>query len=355
MKNQLIQQTYTEIKAALDTLYQQRQSTLFFQKITWSITSLYIVLMLLMAVVPYFVSLENSDSIISDWLLPVSKNPMTTVYLFGGLIVLIYLSTTIFVSRFQQFKQQEYTTIAKMIKRLFPKAEFTQNTKAPEKVILKSKLFPWLKKESPIFSFGQIRSQTNGNTVNIADIGISENNISNKITNTLLQIPVFNTLIILYQYGYKNIFTNQSADNQQFTFRGMFCWLSFKKRLNGHTVVLPRSTSTKLDRLASFNFTNEQEVLLEDPRFTNQFVVYSTDQVEARYVLSAALMEKVVALKSKFNQPIYLSFQNRELFVAVKNENGLFAYPAGKLERIEVIEEMVADVEMGLEIGESLK
>ena len=135
----------------------------------------------------------------------------------------------------------------------------------------------------------------------------------------------------------------------------MFCWLNFKKKLSGHTVVLPKSHGAKLDRLASFNFKEEEEVFLEDPRFTDEFIVYSTDQVEARYVLTSSLMERIVALKEKFNQPILLSFQNQQMFLAVKNENGLFSFPPGKLDALNTIEEMASDIETALEIASELK
>ena len=144
------------------------------------------------------------------------------------------------------------------------------------------------------------------------------------------------------------------VDNQYFTFRGMFCWLQFQKKLNGHTLVLPNTHSAKLDRFASFNFKEEQRVYLEDPRFTAQFVVYSTDQVEARYVLSTALMERIVLLKEKFNQSILVSFQDKAMFLAVQNTNGLFSFPSGKLDAVAVIEELAEDIDTALHIPKYL-
>ena len=66
-------------------------------------------------------------------------------------------------------------------------------------------------------------------------------------------------------------------------------------------------------------------------------------------------MERIVALKEKFNQPIFLSFQNQQMYLAVKNDNGLFSFPAGKLDSIKVIEELVNDIETALSITTGLK
>lgn len=355
MDNQLIQNTYTEVKDALNTVYKKRKSTQFFQKIMWMITGLYLVLMLINMAVIYFPNTENSFTSFFKQFQATQNSPYVAIYPFIGFMVLLYLSTFIFSNKFRDFKLKESETIARMVKLLFPKVDFAQNTMVPTKEIIKSKLFAWVEHDSAMYSYGQIRSKANDTEINIADIGISEKNVSNKLLTLLMSIPGLNILAILYQYVLKNIISSKSADNIYYTYRGMFCWLNFKKRLNGHTVVLPNNQNTKLDRFASFNFNEEQKISLEDPRFTNQFIVYSTDQVEARYVLSLALMERIVALKEKFNQPILLSFHNNQMFLAVNNENGLFSFPSGNLDSIKIIEELANDIETALQIGSELK
>ncbi len=355
MEKQLIEKTYSEVKEALDSVYKKRKSTQLFQKIMWMITGLYFVIMLLIMASNYFPDLEISQLAFLKFFESTPSNPYASIYPLMGLIVLLYLSTSIFANLFRKFKLKESETIAKMVKLLFPKVNFTQNTMAPANEIVSSKLFAWIKKDSPIYSYGQIRSKIDDTEINISDIGIVEENISNKFTGVLMRIPILNMFVVLYQYVFKNMVSNKSADNIYYTYRGMFCWLKFKKKLNGHTVVLPSNQKNKLDRFASFNFKEEQKINLEDPRFTNQFVVYSTDQVEARYVLSTTLMERIVLLKEKFNQPIYLSFHNQQMFLAVKNENGLFSFSSGKLDTIKVVEELAHDIKTALKIASELK
>ncbi len=355
MDSSLIHKVYLEVEGALSTIYKKRKRTLFFQKTMWIITGLYFVLMLLNMGVNYFPNSDHRFFIFLTQFQATPDNPYANSYPFIGLIVLLYPTTYIFAGAFQKFKLKETVTISKMVKMLFPKVEFSQGVIAPTKEIIKSKLFAWVKKDAPIYSYGQIRSSINGNTINIADIGIVEDNISNKFIGTLLRIPVLNMVVMLYEYVFKNIFSNKTSDNVYYTFRGMFCWLSFKKKLNGHTIILTNNQSSKLDRLSSFKFTNEHKIHLEDPRFTNQFLVYSTDQVEARYILSVALMERIVALKEKFNQPIMLSFHNKEMFLAIQNKNGLFSFPSGKLDTIKTIEQLANDIETALQISTELK
>jgi len=352
---ELIEKTYKLTQKSLNDIYKKRKTAQFFQKIMWVITGLFFVASLLNMSVSYFPDIVNNIPEFFKQFQPSASNPYAMTYPLIGLMLLLYITTFMFTKAFQKFKIKETETITKMVKLLFPKVDFAQNTMAPVNQIVTSKLFAWIKKEAPIYSYGQIRSKVNYIEINIADIGIVEENVSNTFIDALMRIPFLNMFVILYQYVFKNIVSGKSADNIYYTYRGMFCWLQFKKNLNGHTVILPSNQRAKLDRVLSLNFKEEQKINLEDPRFTNQFIVYSTDQVEARYVLSTALMERIVALKEKFNQPIMLSFQNKQLYLAVKNENGLFSFPSGKLDTINTIKELANDIKTALEIAKELK
>ena len=47
----------------------------------------------------------------------------------------------------------------------------------------------------------------------------------------------------------------------------------------------------------SSRFGRLEEIELEDPEFMEHFRVYSTDQVEARYILSPSMMERLLAFR----------------------------------------------------------
>lgn len=347
---QLIQKAYAQTSSQLNSIYKKRKQALLFQKLMWLLTGLFFVFMLINIGVSYFPNSTNSVITFFKQFQSSVNHPYANTYPILILMGVVYFSSYFFTIKFSSLKTQEYKTISKMVTLLFPQVEFTQNAKAPTSEILKSKLFYWLEKDAPMYSYGQIRATVNNASVNIADIGIIEQNISNRITDTIMRIPGINMIAVLYQYVLKNILTNKSADNVYYTFRGMFCWMNFKKNLLGHTVILTNNQSEKINRFFSGYFKEEQRIQLEDPRFTNQFVVYSTDQIEARYVLSLAFMEKIVTLKEKFNQPILLSFQNKQLYLVVKNKHGLFSFPVGKLDDIKIIEELVNDINTALQI-----
>ncbi|MFC4219424.1 DUF3137 domain-containing protein [Flagellimonas marina] len=178
------------------------------------------------------------------------------------------------------------------------------------------------------------------------------------IYNYLLAIPIFNFMVMAYIY-LRPWFTKKTVDHIGSSFLGMFAIADFNKKFSGTTVVLPDQFEKRMGYLAktlqSLNFKRDQLVNLESPEFENEFVVYSTDQVEVRYILSTTFMERILALKQKINRPIMLSFQNNKLYMAVQHPYGFFSLPENKnLVTSNALEELFADITTAIGIVEDL-
>lgn len=99
-------------------------------------------------------------------------------------------------------------------------------------------------------------------------------------------------------------------------FQGLLCAFSFPKRFNGRTVITG-------DQGKIFNWFQgiavpEERVHLEDPRFEDAFEVYSSDQVEARYLLTPTFMERVLALAEKYRSgTLRLAFDGDRLLLSL--------------------------------------
>ena len=111
-------------------------------------------------------------------------------------------------------------------------------------------------------------------------------------------------------------------------FKGLFFIGDFNKHFTCETVVLP-DTAEKLfghfgQKLQSMNVFRGQLIKLEDPEFESHFVVYGDDQIQARYILSMSLMERIVEFRKKTGRKIYLSFVGSKVFVAVSYTKSLF-------------------------------
>jgi hypothetical protein len=111
-------------------------------------------------------------------------------------------------------------------------------------------------------------------------------------------------------------------------FKGLFFIGDFNKHFSGQTVVLP-DTAEKLfgkfgQKLQAMNFFRGKLIKLEDPEFEQLFAVYGNNQIEARYILSTSLMERITNFKKKTGQKIYLSFVWSKVYVAISFTKSLF-------------------------------
>lgn len=112
-------------------------------------------------------------------------------------------------------------------------------------------------------------------------------------------------------------------------FNGVYMIADFNKEFDGLTLVLPDLAEAALGwagkRIQEMNpFRPGQLVSLEDPDFERRFVVYSTDQVTARYILTPSLMARITALDRRCNRRFSLSFLNSKMHAAFEIEEDMF-------------------------------
>lgn len=99
-------------------------------------------------------------------------------------------------------------------------------------------------------------------------------------------------------------------------FKGFIFIADFHKDFQGQTTVVRNS-------LLKWNFSGSR-VKLENPDFEKIFDVYSTNQVEARYLLSPSMMEQLVALDRGMNKSIKISFRNSSILIAIPESKDHF-------------------------------
>ena len=110
-------------------------------------------------------------------------------------------------------------------------------------------------------------------------------------------------------------------------FKGVLVISSCNKKFSGRTVI-----STDKGMFNSLNGLGGLEnVKLEDPVFEKFFEVYSTDQIEARYLLTTAFMNRLVksAYKSK-DMKIMCSFEHEKINLAFACSKDWFEIPVTK-------------------------
>ncbi|TCC93560.1 DUF3137 domain-containing protein [Pedobacter frigiditerrae] len=115
--------------------------------------------------------------------------------------------------------------------------------------------------------------------------------------------------------------------------KGIVFTADFNKNFNGVTVVRPKDFGSSIGAWFSkniFSVGDKNVVELENDGFNKNFVTYSTDQVEARYILTPAMMERINDLNQRSAYTVSLSFINSSMYVAFPLDKNYFEAPVYK-------------------------
>ena len=122
-------------------------------------------------------------------------------------------------------------------------------------------------------------------------------------------------------------------------FHGVFLIADFNKHFQYRHWVLPDTAEAAFGQVFG-NFLQKLHLpgrghmtRLEDPAFEKKFVVYTEDDVEARYILTPKLMHTMVAMSDHFKKGVSklaFAFLNSSVYIAIPIPNGrdLFEMPS---------------------------
>lgn len=121
--------------------------------------------------------------------------------------------------------------------------------------------------------------------------------------------------------------SGQAARPQEYEiFHGALIRLRLRKKMEGHTIVMPRRM---LQAKMRTMFSEFQPVNLVSPVWKKQYDVIATDQVEARVILNPAFMERFMEAAKIFRAKwMDVSFLDDEILFAVHRGKDLFEPPA---------------------------
>ncbi|MBR6162511.1 DUF3137 domain-containing protein [bacterium] len=111
-----------------------------------------------------------------------------------------------------------------------------------------------------------------------------------------------------------------SGRNRRTVFNGVIIKLDMNKKFSGHTVIKPNSLihSSPSSKL---HFTE-----LEDSEFNKKFDVYTNDEVDARYLITPAFMERLKRMKTAFNASrVSCAFYEDYLIIALSTLKDIFS------------------------------
>lgn len=143
-------------------------------------------------------------------------------------------------------------------------------------------------------------------------------------------------------------------------FDGVFFVADFHKDFKYRTYVLPDVAEKYFGKLLGgfFQkcnvFQSGKLIKLENVEFEKEFAVYADDPVEARYILSPLLMERLLVLRKRFACPLQIAFVDSCMFIAISTKEDFFELSSLKNFDITVAEHCKNELEMFLKIVEEL-
>lgn len=150
---------------------------------------------------------------------------------------------------------------------------------------------------------------------------------------------------------------NSKNSQGSISFHGILLSCEVKKKHNAKTVFY--QNNGLVDLLDNFlgKSTSAKEVKFEDPEFNSEFKVYSTDQIEARYLFTTAFMERIKKFhKANKEYDISGEFSNGKFYLAICSGRNWFELPFFKsADEPQNYKHLVQDIDDMLGVIDTLK
>jgi len=106
-------------------------------------------------------------------------------------------------------------------------------------------------------------------------------------------------------------------------FKGVFFIADFHKDFRSSTLVIPMAAERVFGRsigrlMKKLNFSHRGLLTrMECPEFEKMFAVYAQDAIEARYILTPNIMERMIAIQRRFPGNVAFAFHDSEIYIAI--------------------------------------
>lgn len=159
-------------------------------------------------------------------------------------------------------------------------------------------------------------------------------------TEDLIQGNYGETFLQLAEIEAEERRTRRDSDGDRKTyyvtiFDGLLLVADFHKHFHGRTFVFPDTAEKLFGNFGRFfqkmsGRSDTDLIRLEDPEFEQAFVVHATDQVEARYILSTAMMRRILEMRNRFGSDLRIGFKQSSLVLAVPHDHPFLEPDKGK-------------------------
>lgn len=128
-----------------------------------------------------------------------------------------------------------------------------------------------------------------------------------KYSSNSVEFDIYDVSLCSIANGYK-------TQIHRLVFGGVLVVADYDSEFTGRTVVLPKSDKR--------TFPDVEQVQLEDVEFNKYFNVFSSNQIEARFLLTTAFMERLLMFAKNNNYKVYCAFEKGKVYIGLANKKG---------------------------------
>ena len=140
----------------------------------------------------------------------------------------------------------------------------------------------------------------------------------------------------------------------KFEFFGCVIRIKMNKLFEGETIVRAKNAP-----FSEMKVLELEKVILEDSEFNKKFNVFSTDQVEARYLLTTTFMERLknISVKFKGSGKIFCTFKNDNIYIAIETKEPMFSLfkLSHRVDKVSQFNEFFAQIASVIDLVDYLK
>lgn len=151
--------------------------------------------------------------------------------------------------------------------------------------------------------------------------------------------------------------SNGKESSWETIFKGLFIIADFNKHFSGRTYVWSENKPQLnfLNKLFTSFASGLEKVKLESTDFEKRFIIYSNDQVEARYILTPSFMERLVRLQQMTSDDASMSFVHTKIHLAIPMKKELFEPSVFSANDFSRLEQFRSTIQIVYEIIDELK
>lgn len=286
MASEILKVFQEQIEPALVGIEQERKKVARFFLIT------------LLVYIGLFIGILTLPDLIANILNVEFENVLLVlVILFGALAVFMFIVS--YIKRKKYIKEFKSKVVAKLVKATDPHWNYDAELGIDENVYSNSGIFT-----------------TPHNRYH------SEDRVAGKVGVVNFQCAEIKTFYVYYTGFGKN-----RRRHKVKVFDGLFLHADFNKEFEGKVIVRPDTAEKFFGRLGEkFQKIGRGDtfVKMEDVDFEREFVVYASDQIEARYILTPAIMSAMLDIKQTFGSRVGFSFVDSQVNYAISIPGNLF-------------------------------